>query len=375
MHCSWHRGVLVVLGIVFVAGAGSAAQQGVAAPGALLTEQFTHQGQLKRSGLPVNSTCDMQFALWDDLAAGTQIGSVSAVAAVAVANGLYTVVVNQSGEFGAGAFNGQERYLAVSVQCAGDPGFTLLAPRHRLSPTPYAAYALNSHQLDGLEATAFSPLSHLHSAAAITSGTLSTNVFSAYSDLGVEGRIGSTIGTVAEGNHVHDDRYVNVGGDTMSGDLTLPRVIYSSPRLHVTSLSSEAFFPTSNVDYYNGGGQGGASKPAGTSGVLAASVQLPDGATVTKFRVYYYDNSPNEDLDVSLDCQMMMVGAYSTLASVTTSGASNAYAYLETTSISTPIIDNVNNGYLVWVWPTTTWNDFNLRIKGVSIYYTLAEAR
>jgi hypothetical protein len=164
-------------------------------------------------------------------------------------------------------------------------------------------------------------------------------------------------------------------GDTVSvgGSLTVPKVSYTSPREHVTSVSSEAFFPTAAVPYFNSPAQGGAFLPADAGGAMAAAVQLPDGATVTKFRVYFYDNSP-KDLDISLDYQALMVGSYGTMAEVTTSGAQDAYTYLETTSISQPVIDNVNKGYLIWVWPVSTWDDSNLRVKGVSIYYTLAEA-
>jgi hypothetical protein len=162
-------------------------------------------------------------------------------------------------------------------------------------------------------------------------------------------------------------------GDTMTGNLSLPKVIYTTPREHVTSVSSEAFFPTNNVDYANGGGQGGAWKPAGTGGVMAASVQLPDGATVTKFRAYFYDNSAN-NLLIELDYQILMSGGYGTVASVTTSGASTAYTYLETTTITSPVINNIDNGYLIWVYPYNAWDDANLRVKGVSIYYTLPEA-
>lgn len=162
-------------------------------------------------------------------------------------------------------------------------------------------------------------------------------------------------------------------GDTMTGNLSLPKVIYTTPREHVTSVSSEAFFPISNVDYQNGGGQGGAWKPAGDTGVMAAALQLPDGATVTKFRVYFYDNSA-QNLDISLDYQGLMTGGYGSLGSVTTSGATAAYTYLETTSITNPVIDNINNGYLIWVYPYSTWDGFNLRIKGASIFYTLSEA-
>jgi hypothetical protein len=164
-------------------------------------------------------------------------------------------------------------------------------------------------------------------------------------------------------------------GNTVSagGNLTVPKVSYTSPREHVTSVSSEAFFPLSNVNYINGAGQGGAYLPAGAGSIMAAAVQLPDGATVTKFRAYFYDNS-SKDLDISLSYQVLMGGLYGEMANVTTSGATTDYRYLETTNITNPVINNIENGYLIWLYPLTTWDDWNLRVKGASIYYTLAEA-
>jgi hypothetical protein len=199
----------------------------------------------------------------------------------------------------------------------------VLLGRQPINATPYASYSINGDMLDGQHAGAF----------------------------------------------------VNITGGTMTGNLTLPKVNYTIPREHVTSVSSEAFFPTTNVNYTNGGGMGGAYLPVGTNGIMTAALQLPDGATVTKFRVYFYDNSPSQDLSVSLDQQFLGgSGGYANVASVTTSGASTAYNYLETTSIIDPVIDNINSGYLIWVYPQPTWNDSFLRVKGASVYYTLAEA-
>jgi hypothetical protein len=63
--------------------------------------------------------------------------------------------------------------------------------------------------------------SHSHSATDITSGTLSTLRYSAYSDLSAESRIGTLSTQVAAGNHGHGSTYVAVAGDTMEGALTL----------------------------------------------------------------------------------------------------------------------------------------------------------
>lgn len=51
--------------------------------------------------------------------------------------------------------------------------------------------------------TSFTPSVHSHSGSDITSGTISTDRFSAYSDLSAESKIGSGSTQVASGNHTH----------------------------------------------------------------------------------------------------------------------------------------------------------------------------
>lgn len=55
--------------------------------------------------------------------------------------------------------------------------------------------------------TSFTPSAHSHSGSDISSGTISTDRFSAYSDLSAESKIGSGSGQVAAGNHAHASMY------------------------------------------------------------------------------------------------------------------------------------------------------------------------
>ncbi len=80
-----------------------------------------------------------------------------------------------------------------------------------------SAYAATSHNHDGSYATS----THAHSATDITSGTLSTSRYSAYSDLAAESKIGTASTQVAAGDHNHTSTYVDVSGDTMQGNLIL----------------------------------------------------------------------------------------------------------------------------------------------------------
>ena len=114
------------------AGAGQQAAQ--AAAQAAVGTGFTYQGQLRDDSGPVNGSCDFTFELWDAGTGGNQVGAVNK-SGVTVADGLFTVQL----DFGAGAFGGDARWLATTVDC-GD-GAQALSPRQRLRPAPYARFA------------------------------------------------------------------------------------------------------------------------------------------------------------------------------------------------------------------------------------------
>jgi hypothetical protein len=116
---------------VFLWGAGGVS---IAAP---VGTGFTYQGQLKQSGVPLNGSANMVFKLFDAPAAGNLLGTQT-INGVPLTNGFFTVELNAAGQFGADAFNGEQRWLEVSVN--GTP----LAPRQALASTPYALHALDA---------------------------------------------------------------------------------------------------------------------------------------------------------------------------------------------------------------------------------------
>ncbi len=102
---------------------------------ALMGTAFTYQGYLKKDGTPYNGNCDFVFSLWDAETGGNQVGSNQDKPNVSVSNGLFTVQL----DFGAGAFQGDARWLRVRVRCpAGGGDYTILEPRQPLTPAPYA---------------------------------------------------------------------------------------------------------------------------------------------------------------------------------------------------------------------------------------------
>ncbi|MBI3836000.1 MAG: hypothetical protein HY287_16865 [Planctomycetes bacterium] len=98
-----------------------------------LNHTFTYQGQLKQNGAPINATHAMEFRLFDAATTppGVQLGNAIQLS-VAVENGLFTVTLNDTDQFGADPFDGNDRWLEVTVEG------TTLSPRQKLTPTPYA---------------------------------------------------------------------------------------------------------------------------------------------------------------------------------------------------------------------------------------------
>ena len=68
---------------------------------------FTYQGRLNDNGAAATGVYDLEFRVFDALAAGGQQGSLVTVNDLGVTNGLFTVTLNP----GAGVFTGAARWL------------------------------------------------------------------------------------------------------------------------------------------------------------------------------------------------------------------------------------------------------------------------
>src|SRR5437588_5911293 len=107
------------------------------------TSSFTYQGRLTDGGTAANGNYDLQFALFDSLSGGAQVGSTQTLSTVAVSNGVFTVSL----DFGANAFPGANRFLEISARPTGG-SFTLLTPRQQVTSTPYAIRSANASSAD-----------------------------------------------------------------------------------------------------------------------------------------------------------------------------------------------------------------------------------
>jgi hypothetical protein len=103
-----------------------------------LTSAFTYQGEVAWNGGTPTSTVDLQFKLYSDAAAGSQIGVTVEKLATALTNSRFTTDL----DFGPGAFDGSERYLEIAVRSpAGSGSYVTLNPRQRLAAGPNSVYS------------------------------------------------------------------------------------------------------------------------------------------------------------------------------------------------------------------------------------------
>lgn len=122
-----------ILGVTLATAQGPAPQDTGATQAALGTA-FTYQGRLTDSnGDPVTGTCNFNTTLYAD-SGGTAQVATDAPPSTTVTDGRFTIGL----DFGAGAFDGNARWLEIVADCgAGAKTF----PLQRVTPAPYALYA------------------------------------------------------------------------------------------------------------------------------------------------------------------------------------------------------------------------------------------
>ncbi len=110
---------------------------------AAVSNAITYQGRLVFNGVPVTQNSDLRFTLHSTQIFGSVVAGPVQVDNVEVSAGVFTARI----DFGAGVFNGDERWLQIDVRTPHDPGntnpFTTLTPRQELTAVPYALHALN----------------------------------------------------------------------------------------------------------------------------------------------------------------------------------------------------------------------------------------
>jgi hypothetical protein len=108
------------------------------------TSSFTYQGKLTDSSAPAAGVYDYQFALYDSVTGGNQLGTTQTITSVSVANGAFTVQL----DFGSSVFPGADRFLEISVKKPSEASYTTLSPRQQIKSAPYSIRSLNATNAD-----------------------------------------------------------------------------------------------------------------------------------------------------------------------------------------------------------------------------------
>ncbi|HOZ49916.1 MAG TPA: hypothetical protein PLO37_17770 [Candidatus Hydrogenedentes bacterium] len=358
---------------------------------------INHQGMVKVGGQPFTGTGAFRFAIiynapggvqnkWTN--DGSQIDTSNmpdSAVTLAVNDGLYAVNLGDSA-LGMMLLDGTpfEGDTLMSLRIwfdDGSHGPQLLTPDQPIATVPYAFHAQRADQATSVD---HGSVYGYH----IVNGEIAANKLADGATLTeIADDDGAGSGLDADSVDGLDssafmaataDEWVNESGDTMSGDLTVNGEVradvltYNAPRTHYYTVGGEDFVPTTNIDYFNGGGTGGAYLMISGQALMNAGVHLPHGAVVTQLKAFFYDNS-SHNIKISMFCHVLSAGYYETMAQIISS-ETPGYANLTDSTIANPTIDNTAYSYKVSAWCDDSWDGANLRVKGAVIAYTISEA-
>jgi hypothetical protein len=166
------------------------------------TTAFTYQGQLDLPSGPATGTYQMVFRLYDALSGGN-VRNGPVTNSVAVSNGLFTTQLDLGPLGGVAAL-----WLEIGVRTNGSTAaHTLLAPRQRMTPTPYAIYAARAGDLQAGASPTFT-------------GSVTFNPFSGPPfNVANNTKVPNLNADLLDG--IDSSAFVLKAGDTMTGNLTL----------------------------------------------------------------------------------------------------------------------------------------------------------
>lgn len=180
---------------------------------------------------------------------------------------------------------------------------------------------LTRSQADGL----YPSVSHTHSASGIVSGTLDTGLFSAYDDLVDEGMIGTDSGDLIT-RGLGDAQYIRLG-----------KVSYYSVAPADCGPENESYSFTRTTS--------GLESNDSLSPNYFCSVHLPQNATVQSLTVAWTDSNGGSNANASLS-KWSTPSSQLTMASLNTSGLSG-FGTLTDSSIINGTVDNTAGGYVL----------------------------
>ena len=368
---------------------------------------FTYQGRLKSGSAPTNGVFDLEFRLFDVPADGTALGTVT-LPNQTIDDGQFTVAL----DFGVGPniFDGNERWLEIAVEG------TTLNPRQRITPAPYALFALCGNEgptgpqgpqgqagAQGLQGQvgppgaagaqgpqgnpgpqgAIGPVGPTGAPGALGPqgpvGPAGASPFTLDGNNAVytQGNVG--IGTAAPTNTLHV-----VGNSTLTGDLAVGGNVNLAnvPTMPVTSrtlsVNPAAFVPvTSGMGFNHSRVSLGSTAPANNLVEFFAPLSLPDGAMVTDVTFLVKDTDFVQAMTCSLVRDDTTIHGSTVMELSTTIGSTTSAipAIFTIQAVSIPglpyTIDNAGHSYILaasWLMPTDA---SRIRLHRVQVTYTI----
>ena len=174
------------------------------------TTGFVYQGSLNSGGVVANGNHDFEFALFDAVSGGAQLGATITQSSVSVTNGIFAVSL----DFGS-QFPGAQRFLEIRVRPTGVGAFTPLTPRQPITSAPYAVKSLNSDTAT----TATNATNATNATTAVSfSGSLSGDVTGTQSATAIA--TGAVTTAKLANNSVTNAKIVDVAGSKITGLIT-----------------------------------------------------------------------------------------------------------------------------------------------------------
>ncbi len=160
----------------------------------------------------------------------------------------------------------------------------------------------------------------------------------------------------------------------VNGNIKALAYKYATAKTFYYSIPPSAFKAMWSADVTFAGftGIGFNNVPTPSSGLIAP-VYLPQGATVTSFTVYYYDNAAATDMRTELYLHTHGTSGGVNMATVLSSGTPTESNGIDNT-INAPIVNNQFYDYSIEVSSTVgAWPGTSLTLRAVVITYTLSE--
>lgn len=155
--------------------------------------------------------------------------------------------------------------------------------------------------------------------------------------------------------------------------LSVPYALSVAPRKQYYSIPGAVFQPNNNAATFTASiGQGGATitqTGPGVTNVLDAQVNLPHGAVITHFTIYFRDESAAEDLSITLNRESLNGGNFNPIANITTSGSTAGWRS-DDIAVANAVVDNQTYGHFIRVFCSNWSASGSKAIKGVVIEYT-----